>query len=557
MPVIRVVKYDLERIVGRILSREEILEYLPRVKCEVEYIDDDGTIEYEATHDRPDLYSAEGLGRALRALMGLEVHRYKFIDEGVKAYSRGVPGRPYVAFAIVRDLELDDEAVKQIMQLQEKLATTYGRRRRKASIGVYDLDTVKPPIYYELADPIKTRFTPLEEAKEMSLQEILVETEKGRLYRHLLKGWNKYPVLRDRDGRILSMPPIINSEDTKVTTSTRNVLIDSTGTDPKTVVDMVTIMATSIAERSGSGRIVYVDTYYPDKTVLRAPRDKGVELVVRTSDVEDLLGVPIGTDKLLELLARMGYRVEKISEEEVKAEAPPYRIDVLNYTDIAEDAAMALGYELIGRNALNLPPATHPGRIHPIEFLSRTMRKILVGYGFLEVANYMMSNPKEQLELLEQGELELVKVSNPKMEKYTVLRRWLAPGLLSVYLENHENRPEMKIFEIGDVVVPSKESETGAVSERRLGLLISHQKTTLTDGIAYLTVIFERLGLKPSYHKGEVKGFLPQRTAIVEVNGEEVGFVGEVHPKILYEKGVENPVVIAEISLDKILRMIS
>ncbi len=557
LPVIRVVKSDLERLVGRRLSNEEIMDLLPRVKCEVEVVEEDGTIEYEATHDRPDLYSAEGLARSLRALLGLPVHRYKFVDEGFKAYNRGVPRRPYAAFAVVRDLSLDDEAVKQIMQLQEKLATTYGRRRRKASVGVYDLDTFKPPIYYELRDPIKTRFTPLEEAKEMSLQEILVETEKGRIYRHLLKGWEKYPVLRDKDGRILSMPPIINSEDTKVTVETRNVLIDSTGIDPVTVVDIVTIMATSIAERSRTGRIVYVETIYPDKSVVRAPKDKGRVVIVNTRDVSMLLGVELGVKELGKLLSSMGHSVEKIDDERLRVTAPPYRIDILNYTDIAEDAAMALGYGVIGRDVVGLPPATHPGRLHPLEFLSRIMRKILVGYGFIEVANYMMSNPGEQLGLLRQGDLGLIRVSNPKMEKYTALRRWLAPGLLNTYIENHEKHPELKIFEIGDVAIPSEESETGAVIERRLGILVSHSKATLTDGIAYLTVIMDRLGLKPIYRKKEIKGFLPQRTSSIVIDGEEIGFVGEVHPEILYNHGVENPVVIVEITLDKLLKSLN
>ncbi len=555
MPVIRVSKPDLERLVGRVLSNEEIMDLLPRVKCEVEVISEDGVIEYEATHDRPDLFSVEGLARALRGLLGLEMHRYSFVDEGYKAYAKSIPKRPWVAFAIVKDLDLDDEAVQQMMQLQEKLALTYGRRRRKASIGVYDLDRIKPPIYYELKSPVSTRFVPLNEVKEMSLQEILVETEKGRMYGYLLRGWDKYPVLRDSKGRILSMPPIINSEDTKVTVNTRNVLIDSTGLDPKTVVDVVTIMATSIAERSRTGRIVFVDTIYPDKSVLRAPNSKGRRIELSRSMVSEILGVEVPDEKIIESLARMGYNVS-VEEDRIIAEAPCYRIDVFRDVDVVEDIAMAIGYEVIGRAAEEMPPATHPGRIHPLEFLSRIMRRILVGYGFVEVVNYMMSNPRIQLEMMGLRD-EIILVENPKMEKYTGLRRWLTPGLLEVYFENYEKEPRIMIFEVGDVAIPDKKSETGARIERRMALLISHPKATLTDGIAYINVVLNRLKIRPVYKKAKIPGFLEQRTAKIMIGDVEVGFVGEIHPKILYERGAENPVVVAEITLDKLLEIIS
>ncbi|MEM1760749.1 MAG: phenylalanine--tRNA ligase subunit beta, partial [Desulfurococcaceae archaeon] len=188
MPVIVVSRRDLERLVGRSLTYEEIFDYLTRLKCEVEKIGED-VIEYEATHDRPDLFSVEGLARAIRIMNG-EKQSFEFIDENIVFYNKGVPYRPYVAFAIVKNIVLDDEAIKQIMQLQEKLASIYGRKRRKASIGVYDFDKFKIPIYYELADPMETRFIPLDYNEEMNLLEILEKTEKGREY-----GW----IIRDYD----------------------------------------------------------------------------------------------------------------------------------------------------------------------------------------------------------------------------------------------------------------------------------------------------------------------------------------------------------------------
>jgi phenylalanyl-tRNA synthetase beta chain len=557
LPVIHVMKYDLERLIGRVLKREDILDLLPRIKCEVEYVSDEGEIEYEVTHDRPDLYSAEGLAMALRGLLGLEMYRYKFVDEGVKAYNMGVPRRPYVAFAIVKDVELDDEAVKQIMQLQEKLATTCGRGRRKASIGVYDLDKITPPIYYELRDPDNTFLKPLNTEEVMSLREILDKTEKGRLYGYLIRDWDKYPVLRDSENKILSLPPIINGDDTKVTIDTRNILIDSTGIDQKTVIDMVTVMATSIAERSSSGIIVFVDTIMPDNNVIKAPRSEGVKINFKISMAEEVIGVRINRDRITELLKRMGYLNISVKDNDVvEVTTPPYRLDIHSWIDVVEDIAMSIGYEVIGSKALELPPATHPGKPHPLEYLSRIIRGIISSYGFVEIANYMMSNPRIQLEVFGITNQDIIMVSNPKMDKYTGLRKWLTPGLLEFILENKDRYNNIRIYEIGDVAIPDPETETGARIERRVGIAIYYRKATLTDGLAIISALMNRFGLKSVFVKDRINGMLPERTARIMVNDENIGFVAEIHPTILYKLGIEYPVVVSEIILNKLLLLL-
>ncbi len=554
MPVIKIMKWDLERLLGKVLSIDEILDYLPRIKCEVDSISEEGEIEYEATHDRPDLYSVEGVARSLRSFLGLGENKYQLVDEGLKAYNKGVPGRPYIALAVVRDLDLDDEAVKQMMQLQEKLHMTYCRRRRKASIGVYDLDKIKPPLYYELADP-NTKFTPLDESREMTLKEILTNTVRGKEYGHIIANWEKYPILRDSEGTILSMPPIINSEDTRVTVETKNVIIDATGIDPKTVVDMVTIMAYNIAERSRGKKIVFVEAIMPDNTVLKAPREKGVTIEIDPSKVNEVLGTSLDIEQMIVLLKKLDYKIINNQKEQLIVTVPPYRVDVKSWIDVAEDIAMAYGYDTIGSTAYDLPKATHPGRIHPLEFLSRLLRKILVGMGFIEVVNYMMSNPEIQLRIFDMKD-ELITVTNPKMEKYTSLRRWLVPGLLEIIDANKEKEAEIRIFEIGDVAIPDKSTDTGARIERRLGIAVSHRKATLTDGLAIVSTLMERLGLTPRYEKAVIKGLLPQRTAKIYVGNIEIGYVGEIHPRVLLRIGHDKPVVVSEIILNKLLMVL-
>jgi len=552
MPVIVVSRRDLERLVGRSLTYEEIFDYLTRLKCEVERIGED-VIEYEATHDRPDLFSVEGLARAIRIMNG-EKQSFEFIDENIVFYNKGVPYRPYVAFAIVKNIVLDDEAIKQIMQLQEKLASIYGRKRRKASIGVYDFDKFKIPIYYELADPMETRFIPLDYNEEMNLLEILEKTEKGREFGWIIRDYDKYPILKSADNVVLSLAPILNSDYTKVTVNTKNVLIDSTGTDPKLVVDMVTVMATSIAERSSDRRIYIVKTIGPGDLEITAPRTSSRKIEVPISSISNVIGIDIKLSDVIDYLNRSGYTHVDIVNDKLLVEPPIYRIDVINWIDIVEDIAIMHGFYEIGVEAEDLPHTSKPGRIHPLEFVTRKVRRFLANYGFIEAPSYMLSNRYQQIEMFELDS-ELICVDNPKLEKYSCLRIWLTPGLLEVLVFNKVT--SARIFEIGDVVGFKNPKSKSVEVERRVGILITHDKATLTDGLVVLNTLFEEFGIKPTYRESQMKGFLSNRFVEVLLNNIYVGFAGEIHPSIIKKFGLENPVVVAEIILDRLLEKIS
>ncbi|MEO3993963.1 MAG: phenylalanine--tRNA ligase subunit beta, partial [Desulfurococcaceae archaeon TW002] len=230
MPKVEVRLWDIERIAETPLSLEELVKILEILKNDLEEVRGD-TIVYEASHDRPDMFSAEGLGRAVGVYKGSR-KPVKYVVENPTTYldiSRAPKYRPYAYLAIVENLELDEEAIRQIFQLQEKLHTTYCGDRELVSIGLYDLDKVKPPIKYVEVE--NTSYRPLGYDSVMSLDEILRKTEKGLKYAHLVRH-HHYPLLMDSEDQVLSFPPILNSEDNKVTEETRRVVIDVTGTEP-------------------------------------------------------------------------------------------------------------------------------------------------------------------------------------------------------------------------------------------------------------------------------------------------------------------------------------
>lgn len=492
------------------------------------------------------------MSRAIKPWLNLEWRSYKLQESSIKGFAKNIPERPYVALAVVRDLNLSDEAISQIMQLQEKITQTHGRGRRKISIGVYDLDYIDPPIYYDAADPDTTRIRPLDEDREMTLREVLEKNEKGILYGYIIKDMVKYPVLRDARYNILSLAPIINSDHCKVTSSTKNVLIDSTGTSIEDIVNAVTIMATSIAERSRSGIIEIVKVFYEDGRVVKAPRTESSPITLDIERVNNLLGTSLKQEDLEKLLKYFYYSVERIDNTLV-IRPPIYRVDVKTWVDVAEDIAIAIGYDVLGSEADHLPPAYSRGSIHPIEYISHRVKDIAIGLGFQEVANYMMSSKTTQLDLLGSNQ-DIFLVENPRTERFEGVRTWLTPQLIEVVVDNSGKYTRMMFFEIGDIAVLDLTKETRARIERRIGLALTHEKATLTDGLAYVKKLLGELGVEPSFQKYILPGFLPERTALIKGCVDiDLGFVGEVDPRTLYNLGVRNPVIIAELYLNSII----
>jgi len=544
MPVIEVSIRDLERLVGKTLSLEELEDLLPRLKCEYDGVEGE-YVYYEATHDRPDLFSAEGLSRALKGLLEVELGMPGVIlrQERIKGHVDGPAYRPYAFFATVHELKLDDEAVRQIMQLQEKLHITYCRDRRKVSIGVYDLAKIKPPIYYTKAKPEEVKFTPLEFTEELTLKEILELHPKGIEYSHLIKSYEEYPLLVDSEGKVLSMPPIVNSEDTKVTEDTKEVFIDVTATDPQAGLKVLNVITTSIAERGETIGLVEIEGTWSGVTPDLTPES----LLYDNTLTEKVVGIKVSVEKASALLKKMRMDTKPISETKIEVKIPAYRLDILHPIDIAEDIAMAYGYE----NIVPEPyPPPRPGMPHPIEFFSKIIRDTLVGYGFQEVNSYLMTNKKLLYDMMNLPEQPTVEVLNPKHENYSCIRTWLIPQLMEVLSQSkHADYPQ-KIFEVGDVVLVDETSSTKTREERHLAFAIADREVTLTDLLAILKSLSLQLGFSYKLEPIDHPSFIPGRTAKIIVNKKSLGILGEIHPRVLLNFELNVPIIAVEINLN-------
>src|SRR3990170_2052201 len=304
MPVITLQKDRFSRFVGRQLTVEEMANWLPWLGFDIEEIGSD-YVKVEFNPNRIDFCSYAGVARAFRGLMEMETGLPKYeVKDGktVLKISKAVSNiRPYMLAAVVRNLKLDEEAIVDLMDMQEDLHWGVGRNRKKASIGVHNLDVVESPFTFTAVEPDKAKFVPLDKTEEMSLREILEKHDKGIAYKHLVDWAPKYPLLIDKEGKVLSMPPIINGELTRVTHSTTNLFLDVTGTDYVAVERSLNVLATALEDMGAT--IEKVRVKYPDRTVF-SPDLTPQKMKLRTNYANELLGLKLSEAQVVESLRK-------------------------------------------------------------------------------------------------------------------------------------------------------------------------------------------------------------------------------------------------------------
>lgn len=531
-------------------GEEELITLLNRLKGEVEGVSGDDVM-FETTHDRPDLLSVEGIARSLRGLLRIEVGlpRLNMITSGFRLVAEDVPNRPYIMMGIVRDLRLNDEAIRQMIQLQEKLHATYGRDRRKMAIGFYDADKIKPPLTYRLEKLDAIRYRPLESDRELSGAEVIEGMEKGRLYGKYAVYEGKVPILVDSEGRVLVIIPVLGSEDFKVTEKTRNVLIDVTATDLKLAKSILAVLTYNLLERSSSRTVEVINVEAPWGTT-ESPALNPLEFRLTINFVNDYLGLNLSKDDVMNYLLMS--RHDAVDEDkELLVKVAPYRFNVLHPVDLAEDVAVAYGYDKIPKE---LPSQPVRGARYGLSMFTDLVRDLMIGLGFQEVLNYMMSN-RDVMIRRTMDQRELVEVDNPKSELYTVIRDHIWPQLMEIAARNKALiEGGLRIFEVGYTATPDQDREVGVREDLVLSYLISGPEITLTDGLSTLRTMFTSLGINYSLNPCEVPSGLPERTACIYVGTKDVGFVMELRPDVIISFDLEYPVVISEIKLNELLK---
>jgi phenylalanyl-tRNA synthetase beta chain len=254
MPTVEFDFRELVTLLGKGFSPEDLGERISMLGVDLESIDSNSVI-MEIFPNRPDLLSIEGFTRALKGTLGIEtgLTETEIPDSGITLFvDTSVSSvRPYITSAVFRDIFLDDDKLKSLMDLQEKLHITHGRKRKKVAIGVHDTRDIEPPFLYKAVKPTEISFVPLDMNEEMTLKEILDRHPKGIAYRWAIENSDRYPIIVDKNNKVLSFPPIINGELTRVTENTTEMFIEITGMDERAINQALNILVTSLLDRGG------------------------------------------------------------------------------------------------------------------------------------------------------------------------------------------------------------------------------------------------------------------------------------------------------------------
>jgi len=553
MPVITLELERFRQLLGRPISMEELAEWVPWIGVDVEEVGRD-YVKIEYNPNRMDFSSPVGVARAFKGLMGWEtgLKEYKVkkgnvelnVDKSVSSV------RPYIVGAVIRDVRLNEDSVRELMEMQEDLHWGIGRDRKKASIGVHNLDAVKPPFTYTTAKPEDVRFVPLDCSEEMSLQEILEKHEKGKAYRHLINWAPRYPLLVDVNGDVLSMPPIINGELTRVTETTRNLFIDVTGTDWNAVNECLNVLVTALADMGGQIESVLVN--YPDRRFV-LPDLTPQKMRFRVRYANRLLGLRLSEDEAIECLRKCRLDAVKVEDGVLEVSIPPYRIDILHEVDLAEEIAIGYGYY---RLKPSIPLSKASGEQHPISRFANVVRQIMVGLGFMEVMNFVLTNERVHYLMMRLKPGKAVRLANPVSTEFSICRGWLLPGLMKNLSENkHEGYPQ-RLFEVSDVIKVDLRRETKSRRELHLAAVSAHAEANYTEIRSVLDALLANLGLRGwLVREARHPSFLSGRTAEVWLKNRRIGILGELHPEVLENFELENPVVALEINVEEICRV--
>lgn len=553
MALIRISQKDLCKLSG--LKPSQVEPTLTSLGIPLESTEGD-EMALEITPNRPDWLSVEGVARSCHSWRTAKPKIYKAASPGAQGHGAQAlsnPGpvhfivdasvrdvRPALGSAIVRNVQMDEGLLASLIQLQEKLHDTLGRGRRKMAIGLHDMAGIQPPYTYKAVGREEVRFVPLGRFAPMTPEQILLEHDKGREYAHLIGA--RCPLITDKNGEVLSFPPIINGERTRVGLSSRDLLIDCTGTSDEAVRVTVNIICAALADRGGQVEEVFINSkpYQIFKPQVRPLPLKGAG---------KLLGLPLDAPALIRHLARMGH------EANAKAvRSPAFRSDLLGEVDLIEDIAISIGY-----NELPMPLPSFGSAASSVEDFA-PLHEAALGLGYFEVMSWILTSEA----VLKKSECSgpALRVSNPLTEEFTTLRPWLYPNLLDILSHSKSEPLPIYLYEVGPVERPnSAEAEAAPDFSQttHLSAISMHPKTGFSEIWAHLSGLAGSLGATLTLHEEDIAGFIPGRCARVMMAAgpapaKTIGLIGELHPRVLEAFGLEQPTALFEVEADALMK---
>jgi len=436
------------------------------------------------------------------------------------------------------------------MRLQENLHWGIGRDRKLSSIGVYDLETIVPPINYTIVDPEDFEFCPLGmPGIRMTPRRILEEHPKGKAYAHLMEMYKKYPILLDSKGQVLAMPPIINSEETKLKIGSSQLFIDVTGINKDAVNDSLNTLVSAFIELGGQAETVQMND--PDGPFW-TPDLSPERIDIHYEEAKHWLGLEFTPEEFIGYLRKMRLNISPKEEDVYEVVYPVFRTDIRHEVDVFEDLAIGYGFSQI---PLKMVPSLTVGESRPEEVMSQIVREIMTGLGFTEILSLLLQSVERHFTKfrLEPGDEHII-VENPKTLEQKIARTHMMTGILETFQKNRRKTMPLKTFELGNVIFINPKTETGVNEYRHLAFGIIGPDAGYSEARSVLDSILRELGIKGNYSSLDHPQFCEGRAA--EVKGEDGdlwALIGEIHPDVLNNFDLAFPAVYCELRLRKVI----
>lgn len=492
MPTVAVNKKQLFELLGKEYTNEEFDELCFQFGIE---LDEDTTeealrqgqqpeLKIEVGANRHDLLCIEGIAQALNVYLGrIPAPKYVLSKPTTRLYvdPSAEQIRPYAAAAILRDIKFDELSYASFIALQDKLHSNICRNRSLVAMGTHDLDSIQGPFHYYGLPPKDINFIPLNQTKEFGGAELIdfykQPDQKNNLGRfvHIIENSPVFPVIKDANGTICSLPPLINSEHSKISLNTKNVFIELTGTDKtklEIVLDQLVTMFSRYCKEPFTVEPVEIVSEHNGQSRI-TPDLEEKEMDVSVDFINSALGLELNSDEIGSCLKKMSLDVvPSNSAKTIRVAVPVTRSDILHPCDIMEDAAVGYGYDNLPKGE-KLSNANFIAAPLPINKISDIFRIASSQASWAEVLPLTLCSHDENFKCLrlEDDGTQVVKLANPKTLEYQVVRTSLLPGILKTVKENRKHSLPIKVFETGDIVLKDDRLERKAFNERHWGAI--------------------------------------------------------------------------------------
>ncbi len=543
MPVVELSYTRLQKLVGKV-TKKQISDSLPFLGLDVESENKD-LVRIEYSPNRPDYSTDFGIALGLQGLLGIKKGAIKLNVKKSNKYCISVKPsvskiRPFVTGIVAKNGKIDDKIIKQLMTMQEDLHFGIGRKRKKSSIGIHDLDKITFPLIYTTTNR-NHKFIPLNFDTEIPISEILRTTNVGKEYGSILGNSSKVPLILDANLKTVSFPPIINANITTVTTKTKNLFVEVTGINKEDAEDMLSVIAI-ILQSAGFA----LENIQISGAKNSSPKFEQKKISINLNLANQTLGLDLSVSKIISSLKKS--RLDATTKgENIICTIPSYRFDIFGPMDLVEEIALGYGIQ-------NLEPTISPsqtlGQTNSVSNKLKSLDRIMIGLGYLEALNSSLTSKRVLYDMTGRSTSKILSVLDSKSREHTILRNSILPGLLENFSRNiHESYPQ-KLFETGSVF-----SIDDPISEKiNFSGISAHKDANFTEIKSILQSTLKiGFGIDLQTKTSSDPLFEEGRCATVIVNSNPIGVIGEINSKVIENYKIQSKVVGFEISLSDTL----